>query len=105
RVGDAAALPPRQDLGLPDDTAEQLVEGDEIGVARRRGDLALTDRDAGLATAGAHVERGIVGRHPVPDLLARRRVEREDVALRSLDVVDAVGDDCIRLERATLRIL
>src|SRR5206468_10914084 len=104
-VRDPASLPPGEYFRLPDDAAEDLVERDEVAVSGRGEDLALTDRDARLPTTRSHVECGVVCGHPVPELLSRRGVQCEDVALRGLDVVDAVGDGRVGLERPALRVL
>ena len=95
----AAALLRVEDLLLPRHLSGLLVERDHAPVEAAEEDLAVPDTDAavvGLEEQRVHhgIELGIV----VPDLLARRRVEREYAVVGGDVVHDAVDDDRRRLQ-------
>src|SRR4029078_4655273 len=102
---DLRALAPRADLGLLVWGAVRLVKRDHVAVARAVEDLALADRDARLAAAGADVEAGLEGRRVLPERCAGRGIQRERLPLRGREVVRALIDDCVRLERTARSVL
>ena len=81
------------DLRFPQQLAGLGVERDELGVDRAHEQLAALDRDAAVVVAAADGDDRPQLVLVVPELLARRRVDRVDVVERRRQEHDAVDDD------------
>ncbi len=81
------------DLLFPQDLAGLRVERHQLRVDRAHEQPAALDRDAAIVVAAAHGDDRAELVLVVPELLARRRVDRVEMVERRRQIHDAVDDD------------
>ena len=104
RAGDAVALPPVDDLGLPRDGAGVAVEGEQARVHGADVDEPAVQRDAAVVRPTAVDALGLVGhlRLEAPPLRPGAGVDGEDARLVGRQVDDAVVHQRRRLQAPVL---
>src|SRR6202040_550155 len=95
--GQADPLLPGAGRGHPGDASVALVEGDDLAVTLTEEDEALPDRHAGLPPTRSDAEAWVERRNVMPEDVAVRCIDREDIALRRRGVHDPLVEDGVLL--------